>query len=128
MIEWNEKKYEMHEEHKRAVEHDCVNHRDECDEIHPNLTGPINVLHPKEFRPQFHPRPWRNWLLEPKVVLSYFNQYNLRMEVFNLSQAFGQMDSNAKLNLFNTMYEHLLDEDEKSFFLSDIVGEDYADG
>lgn len=122
-MDWNEKKYEWIEEQKRCNEHDCINDAHECDTVHPNVAK--NVMHgpPTNHirKAVVHPKSWRGWLQAPKVPLWYFNKHSMRMECFNLSEAFYQMSSNAKLNVLHCVYENLLDENEKSLFLSDML-------
>lgn len=124
MGDWDEKKYEWVEEQKRAMKHDCINESAECDTVHPNIAKNIIAQPPKALcRYQPHPKDWRKWLQTPKVSMMYLNQHTLKMEAFNLSEAFNQMSTSAKLNVFNSMFTHLLDDDEKSLFLSDILGD-----
>ncbi len=123
-MNWNEDKYKIVEEQKRCAEHDCVNEGDECDFVHPNIAKNVFTVLPKDLvRKQPHPKQWREWLQKPKAVLYYTNQHTLKMEAFNMSEVFNQMSTSAKLNVFNNMYINLLDQDEKSLFLSDILGD-----
>jgi len=123
-MDWDEKKYEMQEEAKKAASHDCQNHRDECDMVHPSIAKNVLAqMSQGRRRPQPHPKKWRNWLLTPKVCIWYMNQHTMQMQAFNMTEAFAQMSGSAKLNVFNHMFENLLDENEKSLFLSDVMGE-----
>lgn len=129
MTDWNEDKYKLTdkqklwaEEQKRCNEHNCYNNASECDIVHPNIAKNLMAILPQnKLRHQPHPKNWRAWLQNPKVLVHYMNQHNLRMEVFNMTEAFNQMSTSAKLNIFNNMFLHLLDDDEKSLFMSDLL-------
>ena len=44
--EWNEDKYNMHDEAERSLAHDCIGDRKNCDTIHPNF---INISNGADF-------------------------------------------------------------------------------
>ena len=119
---WNENKYERADEAKRAQEHNCVDDRANCDAIHPNIAG-FTFVGARETRPyQAHPPEWRNWILDAKVVMSYFNRHSLTMERFNVTEAFSQMSTNGKLNTVHSIIERCLDDNERSMLFSDLRG------
>lgn len=116
------RKYEERQaELQRAHQHNCIDDRENCDNIHPNIERMVCVS-PSIYRDQeLKPPQWRNWILAPKVCIAYINQHNLKLEAFNLSQAFAQMNSNAKLNVVHNIIEHCLNDDERSMLFSDLT-------
>lgn len=112
------------EEHQAEVllayAHDCINDRVNCDTIHPNTERMVFAQPSIERNQERKPPNWRNWLLSPKVGIQYINQHTLRLESFNLSEAFAQMNSNGKLNVIHLIIEHCLSNDERSMLFSDL--------
>lgn len=116
--------FEKNEEIRREIHishhHDCVNDRENCDKHHPNFERCV-LASPSISRSQsLKPPGWRNWMLKPKSVITYFNRFTLQMENFNLSEVFSQMNSNGRLNVVHNIIENCLDSNERSLLFSDL--------
>ena len=121
-FEENEKRYEIMAEQERCTAHDCIGDAENCDNVHPNIAKNVIAPIPMICKPEPHPKNWRKWFQTPKTILWYTNQHNLKIQAFNLTEAFNQMTSSAKLNVISGIFHNLLSDDEKSLFLSAVMG------
>jgi len=67
-----------------------------------------------------HPKEFLEWLKSKKAIIAYWDKVSMCQRLLNLSEIFGQMNSSQKIAVMKMSFTELLDEDEKSFFLSEI--------
>lgn len=69
---------------------------------------------------QHHPKQFLEWLKSKKTIIAYFDKISMRQNFLNLGEIFDQMNSSQKIAVMKMCFDNLLDEDEKSFFLTEI--------
>lgn len=122
MSEWNEDKYKGADEYQAFISHDCWVDWENCNSIHPTYCK-TNYAVLKDSLPENIPQHHRHWMMYPHVIIRYLDKMTLRHEYFNISEAFFQMSGGGKINVMELMYRNLLNDDEQSLFLSQIVGD-----